>query len=329
MLIVIAAVAVALAFLSPAIGVVVFGYGIVARQVMIRRRERTLAARHTVETLDMLAAAAADLRAGSAPPLMALPVREVDRYARAARRLSDRSGAPLSEMLERLEAHQRTLSRLDTIAHAQAAGVRLTALILLALPLFALALGHSIGADAVSVLLQTQAGFVCTATAVLLQLGGLAWTDRLSRSRTDPRHTELAVACDLTAAALRAGSPVPSAVQHVGEVLEGPLAASLTQIGRELSAGVAPKQAWQRLVRLDAARRLVNAALRTSESGAAMSGALTRCADDLRADAEHERQAQVQRASVLLMLPLGLCFLPAFLLAGLVPVILAVVSEVL
>jgi Flp pilus assembly protein TadB len=260
---------------------------------------------------------------------MALPVREVDRFARAARRLSDRSGAPLSDMLDRLEAHQRALSRLDNLAHAQAAGARLTALILLAMPPLALALGHSIGADALGVLFQTSAGLACTTVAVVLQLAGLAWTDRLSRSRHEPLHTEMAVASDLAAAALRAGLPVPSAILHVGEVLDGPLSMSLTQIGRELSAGVSPKQAWQRLGRFEAARRLVNAALRTSESGAAMSGALTRCADDLRADAEHERQARVQRASVLLMLPLGLCFLPAFLLAGLVPVVLAVVSEVL
>jgi Flp pilus assembly protein TadB len=218
---------------------------------------------------------------------------------------------------------------LDAHAHAQAAGARLTALILIALPPLALGLGHSIGADALGVLLQSRIGFVCTVLAVTLQLAGLAWTDRLSRSRTDALHAELAVASDLMAAALRAGSPVPTAVLHVGEVLDGPLSASLAQIGRELAAGVSPRQAWQRIGRLDTARRIINAAQRTAESGAAMSGALTRCADDLRVDAAHERQARVQRASVLLMLPLGLCFLPAFLLAGLVPVVLAVVSEVL
>jgi Flp pilus assembly protein TadB len=308
---------------------VVLAYGIVAHQLVARRRERTLSMRRTVETLDMLASSAADLRAGSAPSLFALPVREVDRFARAARRLSDRTGAPLADLLERLEAHHRALSRLDASAHAQAAGARLTAMILMVLPLLALALGHSIGANALDILLHTHTGLICTAIAVVLQLAGLAWTDRLSRSRTDPLHTELAVASDLMAAALRAGSPVPSAVLNVGEVIEGPLSASLMQIGRELAAGVSPKQAWQRIAGLDGSQRLINAAWRTSESGAAMSGALTRCADDLRVDAAHERQARVQRASVLLMLPLGLCFLPAFLLAGLVPVVLAVVSEIL
>ncbi|HZM84008.1 MAG TPA: type II secretion system F family protein [Candidatus Limnocylindrales bacterium] len=329
MIVLIGVLALALMLVSPAIGIVVFGYGVVARKLVIRRRERAQAARRMVATLDLLASAAADLRAGSAPPLIALPVRDVDRFARAARRLSDRTGAALADLLERLEVHQRALSRLDATAYAQAAGARLTALILIALPALALLLGHSIGADALGILFQTHIGFVCTAIAVALQLAGLAWTDRLSRSRTDPLHAELAVASDLMAAALRAGSPVPSAVLHVGDVLEGPLSASLTQIGRELAAGVSPKQAWQRIGRLDAARRLTNAAQRTSESGAAMSGALTRCADDLRVDAAHERQARVQRASVLLMLPLGLCFLPAFLLAGLVPVVLAVISEVL
>lgn len=329
MIVLIGFLAVALMFVSPAIGIIFLGYGIVARQLILRRRERALAARRVVTTLDLLASAAADLRAGSAPPLMALPVRDVDRFAHAARRLSDRTGAALADLLERLEIHQRALSRLDADAHAQAAGARLTALILVALPPLALVLGHSIGADALGVLLRTRTGLVCTSIAVTLQLAGLAWTERLSRSRTDPLHAELAVASDLMAAALRAGSPVPSAVLHVGEVLDGPLSASLTQIGRELAVGVSPKQAWQRIGHLDAARRLTNAAQRTAESGAAMSGALTRCADDLRVDAAHERQARVQRASVLLMLPLGLCFLPAFLLAGLVPVVLAVISEVL
>jgi Flp pilus assembly protein TadB len=314
---------------SPALGIVALGYGVVVRRFVAQRRERARAARHRVETLDQLASAAADLRAGSAPPLLSLPERDADRFARAARRLSDRTGAPLADLLERLETHQRALSRLDAAAHAQSAGGRLTALLLIGLPALALAIGQSTGIDVLNMLLQTDTGLACVAGVVVLQLAGLAWTDRLARSRTDPLHAELAVASDLIAAALRAGSPVPSAVLRVGEALEGPLSASLTQIGRELAAGVPPAQAWQRLRRLDAARRLINAAQRTSESGAAMSGALTRCADDLRADAAHERQARVQRASVLLMLPLGFCFLPAFVLGGLVPLVLAVVSELL
>jgi len=39
--------------------------------------------------------------------------------------------------------------------------------------------------------------------------------------------------------------------------------------------------------------------------------------------------AAARRAGVLIVLPLGLCFLPAFVLAGLVPVIVAVLGDVL
>jgi pilus assembly protein TadC len=40
-------------------------------------------------------------------------------------------------------------------------------------------------------------------------------------------------------------------------------------------------------------------------------------------------EAAARRAGVLVVLPLGLCFLPAFVFAGLVPVIVAVLGDVL
>ena len=39
--------------------------------------------------------------------------------------------------------------------------------------------------------------------------------------------------------------------------------------------------------------------------------------------------AAARRSGVLIVLPLGLCFLPAFVLAGLVPVVVAVLGDVL
>nr|WP_275412703.1 type II secretion system F family protein [Rhizocola hellebori] len=90
---------------------------------------------------------------------------------------------------------------------------------------------------------------------------------------------------------------------------------------------------WRPLARrrdgFDAGRQVALAARRSSESGAALSRSLTRCADDLRAQSRDQLQARLQRSAVWLVLPLGLCFLPAFLLAGLVPVVLAVLGEVL
>jgi pilus assembly protein TadC len=57
--------------------------------------------------------------------------------------------------------------------------------------------------------------------------------------------------------------------------------------------------------------------------------ALTRVADDLRADATTDVESRARIAGVLVVLPLGLCFLPAFVLTGLVPVVVAIVGDML
>lgn len=318
-----------LAPVSAALGVVVLGYGLAARQFVIRRRERLDGSRRRAEALEALAAAAADLRAGAVIAPITLPERELDRLARAAQRLSDRTGAPLADLWDRIESHARVLSRVDRAAEAQSAGTRLTVGLLVGLPLAALGLGHAIGVNAFGALLSTSLGTACAALAVCLQLAGLAWSERLTRAPRETVEAELAIAAELMSAALRAGLPVGSAVAAAGEALEGPLSSRLVQIGRELRAGVTPQQAWNRLADLRAAQRLINAARRSAQSGSALSGALVRSSDDIRADAAHERQVRAQRAAVLLVLPLGLCFLPAFVFGGLVPVMVAVLGEIL
>ncbi|NUO57395.1 MAG: secretion system protein, partial [Hamadaea sp.] len=59
----------------------------------------------------------------------------------------------------------------------------------------------------------------------------------------------------------------------------------------------------------------------------ALAATLRRVAGDLRAAEADRAEARARRAAVLLVLPLGLCFLPAFVLAGLAPVVIAVVGQ--
>ncbi|SCL16921.1 Flp pilus assembly protein TadB [Micromonospora inyonensis] len=164
-----------------------------------------------------------------------------------------------------------------------------------------------------------------------------ATLDRLLRRIEPPavrnrRLTEVAdlpLAADLLAAAMRAGAPVDRAVIAVAEALGGPLADRLGRVGRTLLLGGTPEEAWVHLAPVAGADRLVNAAVRSAQSGAALAGALGRLADDLRTDRAVAAEASARRAGVLIVLPLGLCFLPAFILAGLVPVIVAVLGDVL
>ncbi|BCY05181.1 type II secretion system F family protein [Actinoplanes sp. L3-i22] len=140
---------------------------------------------------------------------------------------------------------------------------------------------------------------------------------------------DLPLGADLLAAALRAGAPVDRAAAAVADALGGPLGARMQRTARSLRLGAGPAEAWAHLADVAGAERLAAAAVRSSASGGALAGALERLAGDLRADRAVAVEAAAQRAGVLIVLPLGLCFLPAFLLAGLMPVLVAVLGDVL
>jgi Flp pilus assembly protein TadB len=140
---------------------------------------------------------------------------------------------------------------------------------------------------------------------------------------------DLPLGADLLAAALRAGAPVDRAAAAVADALGGPLGERLERASRSLRLGAGPAEAWAQLSDVPGADRLIRAAIRSSASGGALAGALARLADDLRADRTVAAEAAARRAGVLIVLPLGLCFLPAFMLAGLVPVVVAVLGDVL
>lgn len=165
--------------------------------------------------------------------------------------------------------------------------------------------------------------------AYLLDVGLRRIEPPAVRRRRLREAADLPLAADLLAAAMRAGTPVDRSVLAVAEALDGPLAGRLARVGRTLLLGGGPAEAWSALDGVPGAERLAAAALRSANSGAALAGALTRLADDLRADRATAAEASARRAGVLIVLPLGLCFLPAFILAGLVPVIVAVLGDVL
>ncbi|WJK32876.1 hypothetical protein [Solwaraspora sp. WMMA2065] len=148
-----------------------------------------------VRQLDALAAHAADLRAGLPAGPMTLPqpttlpgptagtaATRLAGLSTAAVRLAERTGAPLADLIERIEADARAFDRSREAAAAQAAGAQMTAWLLAGLPAGGLALGYSIGVDPVAVLLRTPIGAACALAAVALQVAGLVWTERLNRA---------------------------------------------------------------------------------------------------------------------------------------------------
>jgi len=191
-------------------------------------------------------------------------------------------------------------------------------------------LGALAGAAATAVVVDGWWGLVLAAPAAVVAhrvIGRLEPAD--AKERRLREEADAPICADLIAAALRAGAPVDVAVLGVAEALGGPLRERLSTVGRSLRLGAEPDEAWSHLAGMPGGSRIAAAAVRSSASGAALAGALTRLADDLRADRAAAMEAAARRAGVLIVLPLGFCFLPAFILAGLVPVIVALLGDVL
>ncbi|MGH3683616.1 MAG: type II secretion system F family protein [Pseudonocardiaceae bacterium] len=145
-------------------------------------------------------------------------------------------------------------------------------------------------------------------------------------ARTDGEPLALAGAWELLAACLRAGVPVPVAVRAVAEGVDAPAGPALRRTAELLALGADSAQAWQPALECTATARLGRAARRSGRSGTALADSLTRLAVEVRASAREQSEARAQRAGVLIAAPLGLCFLPAFLAIGVVPVLVGLAT---
>lgn len=171
--------------------------------------------------------------------------------------------------------------------------------------------------------------------ALGLAAGGLL--DRLvrrlpsaaERMRAGAVAADLPLALDLLGACLEAGSPLGPAVDAVGTALGGPLGNELADVAASMRLGSPPEQAWSRLAADPVVRPVARAVVRVSDSGAALAPLVHRLAEEQRDRARLSAEAAARRAGVLVVAPLGLCFLPAFLLLGVAPVVLGLASAVL
>jgi pilus assembly protein TadC len=98
-----------------------------------------------------------------------------------------------------------------------------------------------------------------------------------------------------------------------------------------LALGADPATAWSnagapRDEHVEALRRL---ARRSAASGTALAQAVSELADQSRLDAADTARAAAERASVLIAGPLGVCYLPAFVCLGIVPVVVGLAGDVL
>lgn len=144
-------------------------------------------------------------------------------------------------------------------------------------------------------------------------------------------EADLPLALDLLAACLAGGATLPGAAQAVGAAFEGPLGDRLVRVSRALAVGSPPEEAWAALAPEpdDPLAPVARALVRSARSGAPVAAAVVRVADQARAAARSRGERAVRRAGVLAVGPLAVCFLPAFVLVGVVPVVVGLVGPLL
>ncbi|MFD4554178.1 type II secretion system F family protein [Streptomyces sp. NPDC058469] len=133
---------------------------------------------------------------------------------------------------------------------------------------------------------------------------------------------QLPLAADLLAACIAAGASPVIASQAVGEALAGPVGERLARAAAEVRLGGEPADAWRRLAVLPGAGPLARLLERADESGLPAAGPVARLAAEARADWTRTTTARARRAAVLITAPVGLCFLPAFIAVGVLPVVI-------
>lgn len=248
-----------------------------------------------------VAALAAALAAGGRPGRIRLHRLVSDHGLRRSAAGAPRSTNPDSPYPPQASDHGRARSRL----HRQ----RLVA---------------SVVAGVVPVLVLGAPGLAVAPLVAILLARWLASlpTVRDQRRREEMRAT-LPVAADLLVAALAAGTSPSAALQVVGGAIGGPLGPVLSQAATSLEIGSDPHAAWSALQGDPATAALARAFAGALLRGSSPVSRLVVLADDARAQRRWAAEARARGVGARAAAPLGLCFLPAFVLLGIVPLVVA------
>jgi len=151
--------------------------------------------------------------------------------------------------------------------------------------------------------------------------GGGATGAGLSRDAT---VEQAAAALGLVSVALRGGAGAVEAIEAVARVDDPPAGRGLAVVAAAHRWGEPPDRAWERVgAGWAPAAAAWHAAL---SAGAAPAGLLAAAATRMRDEEGRRAEQAVQRAGVLLVLPLGLCFLPGFVATTVVPIVVVLLG---
>lgn len=213
------------------------------------------------------------------------------------------AGAPLAATLLELSMSIRDLAQSQRDIAVALASPAATARLVLALPGVGLMFGALLGFNTVGTLVTTPVGWSCLVVGGTLLVLASRWNRRMLRS-AQPRQQTPGLELDLMAIALSGGGAIDRARASVAE--------ALARYGGEWATSDAAVDGV-----LELSRR----------AGVPAAGLLRSEASELRRASRAEVAESAQALSVRLMIPLGVCVLPAFMLLSVVPLVTSVFAS--
>lgn len=249
-------------------------------------------------------------------------------------RMSESAGAPLATSLERAAEHAE--ERIDALLGRQSAlaAPRATGRILSWLPLLGLGLGVLMGSDPVGVLTGSILGALTGLFGLGLAFAGRRWTaalvHRAEVESTRAGHTggeqalnaptvDTALVLELLAAQLRAGLAPLAALGTLAEALNS---RPLHTVCQRLQMGSSWGSAWSGSA-AGTFGELRDALAPAYTGGAPSTALLLSLADAHRLRERRAAERAAGKLSVALVVPLGLCSLPAFICLGIMPILIS------
>lgn len=254
--------------------------------------------------------------------------------------VSRTSGATPAETAERFA--DATAAELDAqrVRRTAAAGPRSTVTLLRWMPLGGLALAWMLGAGP-DALLGDPLGWLVFTSGLLFAVVGHVWAQHLLRAAAGPaREVDAAAWLDVMAALLRSGASLAGALEQAAAVLPG--GRRLRPVLARLRWGADWDEAWagvgsargagagrgrRRPPELDTAAEAEMAELGRRlqplhTTGMAGAATLTQAARAVRQERSRAAELAAEQLAVRLVVPLGLCHLPAFVCLGVLPLLL-------
>lgn len=247
-------------------------------------------------------------------------------------RMSESAGAPLATSLERAAEHAE--ERIDALLGRQSAlaAPRATGRILSWLPLLGLGLGVLMGSNPVGVLTGSILGALTGLLGLGLAFAGRRWTAALvhraevesaasngAEQTSNMPPVDTALVLELLAAQLRAGLAPLAALGTLAEALNS---RPLHTVCQRLQMGSGWGSAWSGSA-AGTFGELRDALAPAYTGGAPSTALLLSLADAHRLSERRAAERAAGKLSVALVVPLGLCSLPAFICLGIMPILIS------